>query len=613
MESALPPAPAPALPPDPVPATWDDGVPRMSAEWLRKICRQSQGYESPELNSQLSLQYKGIRKIEGLQEYTGVKSMFLECNGIIAIENLEVLTGLVQLYLQHNCITRIENLQCQVNLIYLNLSHNNIKVVENLGACRSLETLNLASNKIELVENLHGLTECPSLKSIDVSCNYIEDGEAFMQFWPEKTPDVECLYLHHNACSRELKDYRRRVISGCKKLRFLDQRPVFDLERVGAEAWADGGRDRDAELLAQQKFYRDQQAEKRTSFEQMNQTQAMTVERVRQSNEEQSQNPGEADELRSREPLDQRLVEAELKNKARIREEIQAFLSANGGGLLSVPAPNSVHVDEQLRTAEIVVDDAVCAADEVASVSTASQLSKPVSPSSEGTKAQDSEEEGRAMSTEPFTWSNLRDHRLGRLVAANHYNFQKAADALTEEFMCKVSKEDCRRRYTELKNLKAQPKDATREVDYWVDAAVKQDASKWWLRQLEMLKKEKDTEKELRLKKNATLKQEIEEGKAQKTKVQDKGDREDPSLYYDVASVERNVEMDANYVARSQAKANSQASSDTANTSSLLSADAPSLLSEIKSDPSPAKADPCRTPKVFAPPQRPLSELGDLD
>lgn len=565
-QSVLPPAPAPKE----IPATWDDGIPRMCPAWLRKICMQSQGFETPSLNSQLSLQYKGIRKIEGLEEYTGVKSMFLDCNGISKIENLEALTGLVQIYLQQNCIEKIENLHCQVNLVYLNLAQNNIKVVENLSACRSLETLNLASNKIVEVESLQGLTECPSLKSIDVSQNYIEDGEAFMNFWPENTPNVECLYLHHNTCSSTMKNYRRRMISGLPNLRFLDQRPCFDLERVGAEAWALGGRD--AELLAQQKFYRDQQAEKKKSFNAMTNTQAMTLERVRSTDG--------GSELRSSQPRDKRLVEAELNNKARVRQEIEAFLSMNGGHPLMTP----------LKSAnEDVAEDAVAGSE----LSVPLEEPESVDSSSSVTEAHGSEENGDIMATDVFTWSGLRDRRLGRLVAANHYNMQKAAAALSQEFMHKVSAEECRRRYTELKT--------------WQDSgepteAAKKDASKWWLRQLELARASA-----------AERKEKAQMMPAKETKVKADGDKEEPSLYYDLEEVEKEIE-------RAQLAADSTAKPQVNPETSCSTAATASLLSSGPSDPdlkslNPAKAEPSRIPRAFAPPQRggKPSELGDLD
>lgn len=54
----------------------------MNKKTLKKICRELNLYSTPELNDKLYLHYKGFARIENLEEYTGVKVIYLEGNGM---------------------------------------------------------------------------------------------------------------------------------------------------------------------------------------------------------------------------------------------------------------------------------------------------------------------------------------------------------------------------------------------------------------------------------------------------------------------------------------------------------------------------------------------------
>eukprot|EP00397_Hematodinium_sp_SG-2012_P032712 GEMP01034854.1.p1 GENE.GEMP01034854.1~~GEMP01034854.1.p1 ORF type:complete len:424 (+),score=108.49 GEMP01034854.1:95-1366(+) len=226
----------------------------MTTQLIKDICRERELYESPELNTKLYLQFRGFRKIEALDPYLNVKALFLENNAIDKIENLERLRDLVCLYLQQNQIGMIENLTFNVKIKRLNLSCNNITKIENIKHLQVLEELNLSHNKLtRLSDELHDL---PHLTNCDLSFNEIETSEEAITFFARMQP-LRQLKYSRNPGARHICNYRQRIINELPHLSYLDDRPVFEVERVSAKAWQEGGRD--AERLAKARFVEKQQ------------------------------------------------------------------------------------------------------------------------------------------------------------------------------------------------------------------------------------------------------------------------------------------------------------------------------------------------------------------
>lgn len=143
----------------------------MTLRYLKQLCKEQKVYQTPELNDILYLHFKGFSKLDNLEHYHGLKSLWLEGNGISKLENLGyfmklIIDALVQLrclFLQQNCISVMENLDQLVELDTLNLSNNMIRSIEGLSCLGKITSLTLAHNFLIDSESLLGVLDCPNI------------------------------------------------------------------------------------------------------------------------------------------------------------------------------------------------------------------------------------------------------------------------------------------------------------------------------------------------------------------------------------------------------------------------------------------------------------------
>jgi len=212
----------------------------MTMESIVQICEENEGFKTPNLNHQLILHRRGFRKIENLDAFVNVKTLYLEGNSISKIENLSPLEHLRALYLQDNCIGRelgLENLAQVPLLIVLNLEGNGIKSLDGLPRMGSLETLMLRNNEIE---DITPILQSLRLTTIDLSCNAISDKCVLDQLG--QLEDLKVLYMKDNPLIKTTSFYRKRTLAKVPNVTYLDDRPIFPNEKRLSQAWMRGGR-----------------------------------------------------------------------------------------------------------------------------------------------------------------------------------------------------------------------------------------------------------------------------------------------------------------------------------------------------------------------------------
>lgn len=216
----------------------DEGHPIREKD-LKEAIKKHKLYTTPSLNEVLYLHYLGFTKIQNLEPFVNLKALWLNNNAISVIEGLDELTNLTCLYLANNLIDNITGLEKLEKLDTLVLSSNFIKKIENLSGCKKLTTLSIDHNKIRDPEGLSGLAEVPTLTILNADDNQIKSEDFLEVIKP--LASLRVLRMNGNEVTRNMKNYRRRIILAFPDLQFLDDGPVTEDDRRLANAWSVGG------------------------------------------------------------------------------------------------------------------------------------------------------------------------------------------------------------------------------------------------------------------------------------------------------------------------------------------------------------------------------------
>lgn len=98
------------------------------------------------------------------------------------------------------------------------------------------------------LSDLTHLTKLHAISALDISSNKIdcEDYKEFIALL-QQIKSLAVLYMQNNPICKKIPNYRKTLIASLPNLKYLDDRPVFEDDRRFAEAFAEGGLEKERE------------------------------------------------------------------------------------------------------------------------------------------------------------------------------------------------------------------------------------------------------------------------------------------------------------------------------------------------------------------------------
>ena len=193
----------------PMPEKDADGNPIITMKYLQDICEFEGGYRVPHLNEILYLNMQGFSKIENLEEFYNVKSLFFDGNRLEAIEGISHMHNLASLYLYNNLITRITGLENCKQLHTLNLSNNLISVIEGMQDLKALTRLDISANRLAGPSSIEQLKFNPALEMLIIKDNNLDCSDDLDSILASLS--LTFLELKGNPIVRNTPNYRKKM------------------------------------------------------------------------------------------------------------------------------------------------------------------------------------------------------------------------------------------------------------------------------------------------------------------------------------------------------------------------------------------------------------------